>query len=393
MTELLVRSLQPHDLDKAGDLVARVFSRGDARRYERLLYQRVTHLPHKPGFHPNDYRAGFLNGEMVAVARMEQHTLFYGSARLRVAVISDIATDPAYRHRGYSGAIIRDMLTYTAEQGAYLALLYDTTEHYHKYGFSPIFPDYRLAFDVERAAQLPTPLAAREAVFEDMPFLAALYQQHWEGRLSFRRSPESWLWRVQASPLTPVVVVEPTGKVAGYLWRSDEADELTEVVADTPEATMTLMNVAAYTARQTEAVQVNWLVPPDDAIAAFANQFIPITLSASYHPGGGWMARLINATVLVNTLLPEICAQAQFTDASFDPDRLVFDVQPAYVAIAVKHDRASACKLAHRDFIQVMFGSLRPATLALRTHLSMAQVQLLEMLFPPRMAAIAGWDW
>jgi hypothetical protein len=189
------------------------------------------------------------------------------------------------------------------------------------------------------------------------------------------------------------VAVEPNGKVAGYLWRSDEEDELTEVVADTPEATMTLMAVAAHTARQTDAVHVSWLVPPDDAIAAFASLFIPVTLSAAYHPSGGWMARLINATALVNALLPEVVAQAQFTDTTFDPDQLVFDVQPAFVAIALKHDRKSACKLAHRDFIQVMFGSLRPAALALRARLSPMQVQLLEMLFPPRMAAIAGWDW
>jgi hypothetical protein len=43
--------------------------------------------------------------------------------------------------------------------------------------------------------------------------------------------------------------------------------------------------------------------------------------------------------------------------------------------------------------MQVLFGSLRPAVLALRAQLSLPQVQLLETLFPARMAALAVWDW
>lgn len=173
--ELMVRPLQAAEVNSAADLVARVFSRGDARRYERLLHERLAHLPHKPGFHPEDYQGGFVEGKLVSLARVEQHTLYYGLERLKVAGIGDVCTDSAYRHRGYSGVIVRNTIASVAGQGAHLALLYDRSNYYQRYGFTTVWPDYNLQFTAQELSHQPMPLALRPATPHDAPALAALY--------------------------------------------------------------------------------------------------------------------------------------------------------------------------------------------------------------------------
>ncbi len=388
--ELLVRPLQAAEIGMAADLVARVFSRGDARRYERLLHMRLAHLPRKPGFHPEDYHGGFVEGKLVSLARVEQHTLYYGLARLKVAGIGDVCTDNAYRHRGYSGVIVRDTIASVAGQGAHLALLYDRSNYYQRYGFMTVWPDYYLQFTAQELQSQSIPLTVRPAQPEDAPALAALYDRHWQGRLAFRRGLELWQWRLAATDSPPIVVLD-SGFLVGYLWHNEELN-VAEVVADTPAATLTLM---IYAARQAETPQhtLRWSVPPDDAIAAFAGMFATVMLSATYRPHSGWMARLIQPAELLATLLPEIIAQAKSLDSTLDSHRLLLDVQPDEVIIGMKNQPETAVRLSHRDFMQVVFGSLRPAVLALRAQLSLDQVRFLELLFPSRMAALAVWDW
>jgi len=139
--------------------------------------------------------------------------------------------------------------------------------------------------------------------------------------------------------------------------------------------------------------QVTWFVPPDDVIITYARQFLPINISVLYQPTAGWMARLIDTYALVQTLLPELLAHATAIHPALQYQDILFDVQPDRVHIAIRHDPASACELSREDFIQIMFGSLRPSALAARIHLQPVGVELLEMLFPPRMAALAPWDW
>lgn len=386
--ELVVRPLQASEVGSAAELVARVFSRGDARRYERLLHDRLTYLPHKPGFHPEDYQGGFIEGRLVSLARVEQHTLYYGLARLKVAGIGDVCTDSAYRHRGYSGAVIRGTIASVAGQGAHLALLRDRSNFYQRYGFTPVWPDYSLQFTANDLLAQTTPLVLRPAQQEDAPALMALYEKHWQGRLAFRRSLELWQWRLAA--MLPVVAVVD-GKLVGYLWHHTDLNAA-EVVADTPDATLALMIYAARCAENPDEI-IRWSIPPDDAIAAYAGMFATVVLTATYRPDSGWMARMIQPAEIVTALLPEIIAQAKMIDPSLESHRLTLEVQPDEVLIGLKQRPETFCHLSHRDFMQVLFGSLRPAVLALRARLSAPQIHLLETLFPPRMAALAVWDW
>jgi hypothetical protein len=186
------------------------------------------------------------------------------------------------------------------------------------------------------------------------------------------------------------VVEDRQRAICGYLAAADLPDERAEVIADTPEAASTLLAVfgARYLAAGID--RIRWSVPPDDLLVAYARQLLTVTVSARYQPNDGWLARLIDTQALVETLTPEIVAQARTTDPRFDPAALVFDCQPDVVQIGLQQRPNTVSRLGHRDFIQIMFGSLRPAAL---TTLHADAVHLLDTLFPPRMAAIAPWDW
>jgi predicted acetyltransferase len=390
---LVVRSIHPAEIEAAGELVARVFSRGSVRRYERLLYHRLSHLPRKPGFSPGDYQGAFVDGTLVSVMRVVHHTLHYGQSRLRVAGIVDVATDPAHRHQGYSTAVLVDTLTYIAEQGAHLALLYDETNYYRRFGFSPVLPDYSITFDSHPAFPTGTLLTMRPAQPSDLSAMAGLYESQRDGKLMFRRSVDQWRWLFEASVEPPLVVEGTNGTLYGYLWHSGDEIDTTEVVAVSMEATLKLMAQSARTHHAEGKTTVRWVVPPDDAIIVYAIPAVPVTIHAAYYPDRGWLARLMQPQSLVNVLMRELAAQARFVDPSLDASRLVLEVQPDVVTVGMKNQPHGTCRISHRDFIQVMFGALRPAALAVRAKLLPDQVRTLEMLFPPRLAALSAWDW
>lgn len=389
VTDLEIRPLQPDEIDAAGDLIARVFAEGDARRYERLLYHRVTLLPRRENFQLSDYRAGFLGDELVTVVRVDRRILGYGHAWLHTAGITDVATLSDYRRRGYSEAVVRDALTYIAESGAHLAFLRDPVGYYHRYGFSPVLPDYRLTFHVQDALQLRAALSVRDAQPEDAPALAKLYHQNWSGRVTFLRSQQHWQWLLTAGYHPIEVVCTPDGTVAGYIWQDAADDDRVEVVADSPDATAALMVRAARRAQSTGQTIIRWSIPPDDAIIACARLLLPVTLSADYYPRSGWMARPVNARGLVKRLLPELEAMQRYTGVQSAASP-VLKIHASTVEVGTGSD---LIQLAHQDFIQILFGTLRPAMLAMQHRLDQHQVNVLEQLFPPRVAAIAPGDW
>ena len=190
------------------------------------------------------------------------------------------------------------------------------------------------------------------------------------------------------------VMVNNTGQVEGYLGHlPDDFSERNEIIAASPAALATAL---AYSGRRWQSGGhdvLTWSVPPDDVIVPHAQQMLPITLSASYFPSGGWMARVIDSNAMLNELMPEIIAQAKATTGDFDPRKLILSIAPDGVDVGLKDNPDTHCHLSLRDFIQIVFGSLRPEALAIRQPLSKASVRLLATLFPPRVAALAGWDW
>jgi ribosomal protein S18 acetylase RimI-like enzyme len=388
MSNLIIRPALLEDWEKICSLIAHGMAQGDVRRYEQLLHERRVVLLQKPGFMLDNVRVGVIQGHIVVVGRVEHCTLYYGHTTVRAARILDVVTHPEARRHGHASAIIRELLTMLAEQRQHIALLRDPQTFYTRYGFNPVWPAYHFQFD-GRHLRSSLSRAIRPAVVADLPMIADLYHRHWERRITVQRSPSWWVWRWQ-NRVRPFVIVTPNNEIEGYLWPPEIETEAPEVLVDTYEAALTLVQSAAH---EVPHQPITWPLPPDDALIAYAELFAPVTLSAVYEPKSGWMARLINAAALVHTVLPEIVRMAQLVNPSFDASQLVLDVQSDVVQVGLRSRPHLQMAIAHQDFLRVMFGSLRPVMLAVRLALTFEQVHLLEMLFPPRMGAFAPGDW
>lgn len=376
-------------------MVANVFFTTRPRVYERFLHHWIATRPHEPGFRYALHRIGIVDGRIVAHVRVKPYILQYGSAHLSVGGFGEVCAHADYRNAGYAGRVMQDAIAFLAEQGAQMALLDGISQYYDRFGFSPVWPVYHLEADSAEAAALDSPLRLRDALPDDAPALAALYERHFGGRVTPARDARSWEWRIRASyPVAAQVVVSKSGAVCGYVV-GDLAQDRVEVVADTPEAALTLLAAGGAAFQAAGIPRLKWLVPPDDALVSFARQYLTVTVSAIYRPSGAWMGRLIDARGAIDRLLPEISAQASATDPTFDADALVVDPGGQGVRIGLRSIPASFCQLNYRDFIQILFGSLRPAALAVRPYsqLQPEGLRLLEMLFPPRMALFGWWDW
>lgn len=348
----------------------------------------------RPGFQPDYCRVGVLDGQIISHALTERATMRYGSSPLRVMGIGSVHTRPSYRRRGYATAVLRDALAFMMEQGAHLALLHDTARYFNRFGFSPVWPEYHITFNVDQGARLQTPLDLYPPKKKHIPAIAALYERHWAGRVAFTRSPELWVWRLTQEPMRRTfVVVDRTQHISGYVSARDFTTDEVEVVTDTLEAAQTIISEISRLHLRVGKSFLRWLIPPDDAFVVFARELLDVAVSAHFQRKQGWQARLIDTPGLIATLLPEINAQAQSVDPHFDPASLVINSHPEGVEFALRGSPASAVKLPQRDFIQVVFGSLQPRLLGIRDGLPDEAVTLLETLFPPRIAALSTWDY
>jgi predicted acetyltransferase len=392
-----VRAIQPGEIEQVSAGVVRAFAlQEDGVRW--FAEEWCQRYPQRPGYTPETQRVGVLDGRVIAHVAVDSYTLRYGGARLRVAGISMVYTDAAYRGKGYAAAVLRDALTVAVEQQTHLAMLHGIRGYYTRFGFYPVFPHYFATFDAYEAAALAeqSTLTLREAQPDDIPVIAALYERHWGGRMTFTRSPEMWLWRVlrgDDNRRAWVVASSEDAPPQGYIAGRDLTGERVEVVANTPQAARTLLSLAGHLALEAGRETVRWLMPPDDAIIAFAQGVLPITLSAAYSPDGGWMARVIDTGRLTEVLLPELFAQARLALPSLTPEDLLLSSTAQGVTVGRRGTDAVQVVLSQRDFIQLLFGAVSAAALGLRDGLSWEQVRLLQAVFPPRVAALGEWDW
>lgn len=388
MTPYVIRSADAEIFQSAGHLVADVFSGDNPRIYERILHDWITNTPNKPNFKYDLCRVGIIDETLVSQVLIEKNTLHYGQARLKVAIIGKVSTHMEHRHKGYSSALMLDTLTTIAEQGAHLAVLNDLGNFYHQFGFSSVVPTTVLEVDSYQAMTMPHPLRIRHATIEDVDIIAAIYKRHWQNRVTFRRSADWWDWKFKSS-IDPVLVAVTQGnQVQGYLWRENTGNQL-EMVCDSLPATMTLLSFLGKRMQKLDEPLIQLLIPPDDTIVSFVRQMMDFDVRVMYHHQSGWMARIINSKALLKALLPEITRHASMRIPNFDSSALYLHSDADAVTIGLQTQPDYELHLSHRDFIQVMFGSLSPTTLALRDQLPFEMVRLLEILFPPRVAHIA----
>jgi GNAT superfamily N-acetyltransferase len=354
----------------------------------------LADLRQLPGFRPAMVRLGVYRDRVVSRVAIRHRELVYGRTSIRTACLGHIYTEERYRNRGYGSVVLADTLAYMREQGAHLALVNDSTGAYmRRFGFGSVWPQYTLSFSSQHASQLNQPLELRPVRPDDLPHIAVLYGQLWGGRVTFSRDPKMWIAHVTNIGWDVYVAVGPDERPQGYIAIADPQAGLVEVLVGTSDAAMTIIAFAGRWYAESGLDTVTWATLPDDPLTTFAREWLELTINVTFKPHGAWMARLVDARTFIKAIIPELSAQAENVIPGFRAGALNIRPTPDHIEIDIYVAPAVHVTLSHRDFVQLMFGSISAQALGMRSGLDFHVVQLLENLFPPRVAALAPWDW
>jgi hypothetical protein len=272
------------------------------------------------------------DGKSVAHLVVVPLTIRVGVATVRVAGISDVWTEEAYRNQGHARRMLEAMLRHGRRSTAALSLLYGIDNFYGKFGYATAGPMYHLRItDMAERPPLPHGWRVRPLRRRDLPAIKRLYELNTADAVGAAlRSSRSCVWSSLAAAANPTnndecrIVTDENGQVVAYAWRGANLNYvrdferygpdtlvLAEVMAATPLAADAVLGVCCAWAAE-EAVRrkkpLDWIytgLPPWGAVATAA-AYRENWLDTQSFRSGGFMARTLSTLRLLTALQPEL---------------------------------------------------------------------------------------
>ena len=204
-----IRAPHPTELDEMLELMCRAFEL-DVDLTRDIFYS-------DPFFDLLHRRVVVERGKVISCLTVVPGTFALGNARIPIAGIAGVATDEAFRRRGYAGALLRDTIRWLYENQSPLSMLYPFSPHYYrKFGWE--------IASVEWSCEVPSRLLppfsesrfVRPYHAGDLEHLRRLHDVHLHNTAgSFEREPARWQWILRQK--YHVVVADFHGNVEGYM--------------------------------------------------------------------------------------------------------------------------------------------------------------------------------
>ena len=385
MTQLTIKPVENETEYLASRrLTAQIFSPTDDNFEQRVQRSRINLT--WPGFDYSWHRVGTVDGEIVTHVSVWPHELRYGSTTFTFGAIGGVCTHPDHRGKGYASEVMQDAIRYMKARGDDFSLLVTGARgFYSPLGYHNVWPEYYFAFGAADAAALESPLKVRPARPGDLAQMAALYERQWQHRVARLRTQQLWQWHMNTLSLRFFYVVEDRDQnIVGYAGGNDETAADFEIVVETPAAAQTLLAKIGQMCLNAGHNRVELSLPPDDMLLHYAPRWLHCERRSEYEPKAGWMGKVINYAGFRDRILKEMLAVS-----IMDERGLIFDIQPDTVYLGLRGQDTTNIQLDHGQFLRVLFGTTPPAALGLHPDAA----QLLNALFPPRVACLARWDW
>jgi GNAT superfamily N-acetyltransferase len=421
MSSFQIRSVQmPAGIEARFRLNAQVFRPDEDP--DRVAAQRQRFLMQEPDFRLEQLRGAFVDdGTLVGGYNLLERIMCLGPARLRTGCINGVMTHPDYRHQGIASALMRDAINIAERQHYALLFLHGIGNFYQQFGYTDVLEDTPHHFLSRQ--QLPdlTPQACvvRAATAEDVPAILACYQRHYNSYLgSFaplrthqRQAHVLFNWFEVQDGIEPLVAVDAEQKLQGYLLLSRRRGRLLyayEVAADTWPAALALLHAHSQLldAEPNPPAELDWPLPPTDPTFYLLAQHLPVRSQQSAIPNAGWMARPAHLPTLLQSLHPlwqqHWQERSRLIDWSgtfaltIDDHTILLAITPASIQFI---DRPSSSPLhitlSSNIFTQLIF-AFRPIAWAQAQpgqRIPEELVSVLNVLFPPNQAWVAGSDY
>jgi len=159
-----------------------------------------------------------------------------------------------------------------------------------------------------------------------------------------------------------------------------------------------------YEAEPESPAELSWPLPLTDSTYFLLADHLPMRSEIASYPDGGWMARMVSFSALVQSLLPLWQDRWQkhplgwtgVLALAVGEERCILELAPSIVRLV---DRLSSeeqeVRFSQQVFTQLVFG-FRPITWAAiqaGQHVPAELVPILDTLFPHKQSWIAGSDY
>jgi predicted acetyltransferase len=393
------------DLARAVDLAARVFS-----TYYIGLEQWTEAVRVDPGYGPGQTFVVERGGEFVSQVRVTKRRVRLGQQVGLLGGIGDVATDPAYRDRGYASACLREAIRFMQEAGCCLSGLgTGAFSFYRRLGWEIACPGYR----VQLSTAGPPPEALdgfgrrRFRMPEDLPAVMALFDAYNDGRvMSVARTERYWRRQIGFSMKQPgggpwgyakedpdgfIVIIDRARDIVAYArsHRGDERHEVVEAVARDRRAALALLAHLGEQFRRRREIVID--EPPDSVIAEVALTDCGGNCTVSH---SGTMVRILDLRLLFELLAPELAARVTSSELADSAGALRLKTEIGSVTIEWDHGevglsratRARRLEIPHRRLAQIITGYRSPSSvleeLGRLGEVEPALARALAVLFP-----------
>lgn len=204
-----IRAPHLNELDEMLELMCRAFDL-DVKLARDIFYS-------DPFFDLLERRVLVDKGKVISCLTIVPGVMALGQARIPIAGIAGVATDEAFRRRGYAGALLRDTIKQLYDKKAPLSMLYPfSPRYYRKFGWE--------IASVEWSCEIPSCLLppysesrfVRPYRAGDLEHLRRLHDVHLHNTAGgFEREPARWQWIFRQKYQT--VVAELYGTIEGYM--------------------------------------------------------------------------------------------------------------------------------------------------------------------------------
>jgi predicted N-acetyltransferase YhbS len=368
-----------------------------------------------PDFQLIHLRSAFYGKTYVGSCRMQERWLCIESSRLRIGCIGGVVTHQDYRHQGIATALMKDALASAQDRQYSLLLLHGIPDYYQQHGFIDVIEDMpQHAIGRALIADRPSERCfVRIAELPDAVALLALYVKHQAASMCTfapTRTLERQVHYLQNwfEDHLPLLAFNEDGKPEGYVLLSKRRGEhyAYEVAANTWPAVLALLHYQnhLYEGDPQSQAEVFWPLPLTDATYYFLTDHLPLRSEIETYPDGGWMARMVSFSALVQSLLPLWQDRWQKHHVEWtgvvvltvDEERCTLELAQSLVRLVDRFARKEQeVRFSQQVFTQLVLG-FRPVSWAAKQtgqHVPGEFIPILDVLFPHKQSWIAGSDY
>ncbi|MGZ3630989.1 MAG: GNAT family N-acetyltransferase [Ktedonobacteraceae bacterium] len=377
--------------------------------------RRRRFIENDPDFQMLQLRSAFYGKAYVGSYRIQERSMCVELSRLRVGCIGGVVTEQNYRHKGIATALMQDAFAYAQKRQYSFLLLHGIPDYYQQHGFIDVIEDLpqhtiKHALIPDRP---PEKCVVRVAEISDAPSLLALYMEHYGPSMCTfapTRTTERQVHYLKNWPEDhlPLLAVNEEGTPEGYALLSKRGEwyEAFEVAANTWPAIQALLHYQNTLHGGDRALQSEVYLPLPLIGATYyliADQ-LPIRSEITTYPDGGWMARMVSFSALVQSLLPLWQDRWQTHHIEWtgvlvlvvEDEKCTLELSPSSMLLIDNlSDEVQEVRFSQQVFAQLVFG-FRPVTWAAMQadqHVPDELVPILDVLFPHKQSWIAGSDY